>query len=58
MRRMRTAEKERECCEALLNVKMNNEIPEEVFSRRQQEVEKRIAGLEQQMALIMRTSID
>ncbi len=28
---------------------MNNEIPREVFSRKQQEVEKKIAELEQQM---------
>ncbi len=30
-------------------MRMNNEIPREVFSRKQQEVEKKIAELEQQM---------
>ena len=35
--------------ETLLDMRMNNEIPKEVFSRKQQEVEKKIAELEQQM---------
>ena len=35
--------------ETLLDMRMNNEIPREVFSRKQQEVEKKIAELEQQM---------
>ena len=35
--------------DTLLEMRMNNEIPKEVFSRKQQEVEKRIAELEQQM---------
>ncbi len=35
--------------ETLLDMRMNNEIQKEVFSRKQQEVEKRIAELEQQM---------
>ena len=33
----------------LLDMRMNNEIPKEVFCRKQQEVEKKIAELEQQM---------
>ena len=33
--------------ETLLDMRMNNEIPREVFSRKQQEVEKKIAELEQ-----------
>lgn len=36
--------------ETLLDMRMNNEIPKEVFSRKQQEVEQRIRELEQQMA--------
>ena len=32
-----------------MDMRMNNEIPREVFSRKQQEVEKKIAELEQQM---------
>ncbi len=32
--------------EMLLDMRMNNEIPKEVFSRKQQEVEKKIAELE------------
>ena len=35
--------------ETLLDMRMNNEIPREVFGRKQQEVEKKIAELEQQM---------
>ncbi len=35
--------------ETLLDMRMNNEIPKEVFSRKQQEVEERIKELEQQM---------
>jgi len=35
--------------ETLLDMRMNNEIPKEVFSRKQQEVEGRIKELEQQM---------
>ncbi len=35
--------------ETLLDMRMNNEIPKEVFCRKQQEVEKKIAELEQQM---------
>jgi len=35
--------------ETLLDMRMNNEIPKEVFSRKQQEVEQRIKELEQQM---------
>ena len=35
--------------DTLLEMRMNNEIPKEVFGRKQQEVEKRIAELEQQM---------
>ncbi len=35
--------------ETLLDMRVNNEIPKEVFSRKQQEVEERIAELEQQM---------
>ncbi len=41
--------KERGRYETLLDMRMNNEIPKEVFSRKQQEVEKKIAELEQQM---------
>ena len=41
--------KERGRYETLLDMRMNNEIPREVFSRKQQEVEKKIAELEQQM---------
>ncbi len=33
--------------ETLLDMRMNNEIPREVFSHKQQEVEKKIAELEQ-----------
>ncbi len=36
--------------ETLLDMRMNNEIPKEVFSRKQQEVGERIAELEQRMA--------
>ena len=36
--------------ETLLDMRMNNEIPREVFSRKQQEVGERIAELEQRMA--------
>ena len=36
--------------ETLLDMRMNNEIPKEVCSRKQQEVEQRIKELEQQMA--------
>ncbi len=32
--------------EMLLDMRMNNEIPKEVFCRKQQEVEKKIAELE------------
>ena len=32
--------------ETLLDMRMNNEIPKEVFSRKQQEVKKKIAELE------------
>ena len=32
--------------ETLLDMRMNNEIPREVFGRKQQEVEKKIAELE------------
>ncbi len=32
-----------------LDMRMNNEIPKEVFSHKQQEMEKRIKELEQQM---------
>ena len=32
--------------ETLLDMRMNNEIPKEVFCRKQQEVEKKIAELE------------
>lgn len=35
--------------ETLLDMRMNNEIPKEVFSRKQQEVEQKIRELEQQM---------
>ena len=35
--------------ETLLDMRMNNEIPREVFGRKQQEVEEKIAELEQQM---------
>ena len=35
--------------ETLLDMRMNNEIPKEVFSRKQQEVEQKIKELEQQM---------
>ena len=35
--------------ETLLDMRMNNEIPKEVFSRKQQEVEQKIRKLEQQM---------
>ncbi|WP_347281527.1 group II intron reverse transcriptase/maturase [uncultured Alistipes sp.] len=41
--------KERGRYETLLDMRMNNEIPREVFGRKQQEVEKKIAELEQQM---------
>ena len=39
--------KERGRYETLLDMQMNNVIPREVFSRKQQEVEKKIAELEQ-----------
>ena len=42
--------KERGRYETLLDMRMNNEIPKEVFSRKQQEVGERIAELEQRMA--------
>ena len=42
--------KERGRYETLLDMMMNNEIPKEVFSRKQQEVGERIAELEQRMA--------
>ena len=42
--------KERDRYEMLLDMRMNNEIPKEVFSRKQQEVGERIAELEQRMA--------
>ena len=35
--------------ETFLDMRMNNEIPKEVFSRKQQEVEQKIRELEQQM---------
>ena len=35
--------------ETLLDMRMNNEIPREVFGRKQQDVEKKIAELEQRM---------
>ena len=38
--------KEQGCYETLLDMRMNNEIPKEVFSRKQQEVKKKIAELE------------
>ena len=41
--------KEQRRYETLLDMRMNNEIPREVFGRKQQEVEKKIAELEQQM---------
>ena len=41
--------KERGRYETLLDMRMNNEIPKEVFSRKQQEVGEKIAELEQQM---------
>ena len=42
--------KERGRYETLLDMRMNNEIPKEVFSRKQQEVGEKIAELEQRMA--------
>ena len=36
--------KEQGRCETLLDMRMNNEIPKEVFSRKQQEVEKKDRG--------------
>ena len=42
--------KERGRYETLLDMRMSNEIPKEVFSRKQQEVGERIAELEQRMA--------
>ena len=42
--------KERGRYETLLDMRMNNEIPKEVFSRKQQEVGEWIAELEQRMA--------
>ena len=42
--------KERGRYETLLDMRMNNEIPKAVFSRKQQEVGERIAELEQRMA--------
>lgn len=44
-----TLKKEQGSYETLLDMRMNNEIPREVFIRKQQEVEKKIAELEQQM---------
>ena len=41
--------KERGRYETLLDMRMNNEIPKEVFSRKQQEVGEKIAELEQRM---------
>ena len=41
--------KERGRYETLLDMRMNNEIPKEVFSRKQQEVEQKIRELEQEM---------
>lgn len=41
--------KEKGRYETLLDMRLNNEIPKEVFSRKQQEVEERIKELEQQM---------
>ncbi len=38
--------KEQGRCETLLDMRMNNETPKEVFSRKLQEVEKKIAELE------------
>ena len=40
------AEKRAGRYETLLDMRMNNEIPKEVFSRKQQEVKKKIAELE------------
>ena len=42
--------KERGRYETLLDMRMNNEIPKEVFSRKQQEVGEKIAELEKRMA--------
>ena len=42
--------KERGRYETLLDMRMNNEIPKEVFSRKQQEMGEKIAELEQRMA--------